>query len=140
MTVTLTWDNPEETIILCEFTGVFGIENYAALEGDLPMMVAEASHRVDVIACLMPGASLPVLRSILPEFGILTNIMPPNFGMIVGVGHGFLLTNFASIGAANVLINLYYQKAQHKIFVTASRDAARHLIQRQIDSANDPRG
>jgi hypothetical protein len=135
MTVTLTWEDPAQTIIRCAFSGAFDVENYAALEGDLPLMIASVSHRVDVIVCLLPGASLPSLRGLLPEIGILINIMPPNFGLLVGVGHGLLLTNPLSINIANWLIVLYYPQARDRLFVAGSYDAARRLIVRQREAA-----
>jgi hypothetical protein len=128
MSANLQWDDDAHSIILCTFEGEFDFETYGVLEGQLPMMVREAEHRVDVIGYLSVGASLPSLKGILPELRILTNVMPPNFGIFVGVGNGFLLTNPLSLWGASLLLRWYHAEFSRKVQVAGSIEAARQQI------------
>lgn len=101
--IELNWQDAEQSVILGTLRGKFGIDHYAVLEGQLPMMVREVNHRVDVILQLTRGATFP--RTILREIRILVNVMPPNFGIFVGVGSNFLLTNPLTVAGAGLLLH-----------------------------------
>lgn len=126
MATTLAWDDEAASIIRCDFRGKFTVDDYAVMEGDFPMMVRGASHRVDMIAILHSGASLP--RNILKELHILLRVLPPHFGMAVGVGSGFLLTNPVSVGTASLFLNIFDREMNDKLRVARSVEGARHLI------------
>lgn len=129
MTASLDWHDKEKSILILRLEGEYDIETIAVLEGQLPMMVSEQPHHVDVIIYLCPGAKLPPLQGILPEMGILINVMPPNFGCIVNVGNGFLLTNPVSLWFASMLLAYYYKENKSRIHVAASVDRAVQFIQ-----------
>ncbi|PJF22802.1 MAG: hypothetical protein CUN56_04135 [Phototrophicales bacterium] len=126
MSATLTWYTDD--IILCTLEGEFDVETYAVMEGKLPMMVREVDHPVSVILYLAAGAELPNLRGILQEIGILCNVMPPNFRLFVGVGHGFLLTNPLSLMIASIILNRYYKRNRGRVRVAGSIQKAVRLI------------
>jgi hypothetical protein len=128
MSARLQWDDDAHSIILCTFEAEFDFETYGVLEGQLPMMVHEVEHRVDVIGYLSAGASLPSVKGILPELRILTNVMPPNFGIFVGVGNGFLLTNPLSLWGASLFLRFYNAELERKVQVAGSIDSARRRI------------
>jgi len=129
MTAKLTWHDDQQSIIRCTLTDDFGIENYAVMEGQLPMMVREVEHRVDVIFYLTDGAGLPPLQGFFQELGIILNVMPPNFGMFVGVADGFLLNNPLSLTVARQFIKVYYKHQSKQITVASSLENAVSLIQ-----------
>jgi len=118
MPAELSWYDDSESILVCRFTGEFGIENYAVMEGQLPMMVRDGVGRVDVILHLGGGAGLPPLRGIFQEIGIIINVMPDNFGVFVGVGDGFLLGNPLSVWMGHQVVKRYYSNG--KVHVAAS--------------------
>ncbi|GAB4309310.1 MAG: hypothetical protein Kow00117_02660 [Phototrophicales bacterium] len=126
MAATLTWYTDD--IILCALEGEFDVETYGVMEGQLPMMVRESEQQVSVILYLSPGAGLPNLRGILQEIGILCNVMPPNFQIFVGVGHGFLLTNPLSVFIASMFLNRYYKRNRGRVRVAGSIEKAVQLI------------
>jgi hypothetical protein len=127
MTATLHWF--ENSILVCEFTGPFGVENYAVMEGQLPMTVREKTERVDVIFHLKRGAGLPNLKGIMPEIRILTNVMPPNFGVFVGVGEHFLLGNAVAVLLAGQMVKRVLKGTlKDKVFVASSLPQAQKLI------------
>lgn len=124
MPATLSWHDDKQTILVCTFTDGFGIDNYAVLEGQLPMLVREKPHQVDVIFYLAKGSQLPNLSGILQEIGIICRVMPENFNYLILVGNGLLLTNPISIAIATWFKNRYYQNLNHKIHIASSLDSA----------------
>ena len=134
MSATLIWHDVRQSVLICRFEGEFGVDNYAVLEGQLPMEVREQDHRVDVILHLAEGADLPPLRGILQEIGIICRVMPENFGVFVLVGHGFMLTNPFSLFVATVFKNMYYKKLSNRIYVAKNVVSAWRRIQRLNDS------
>ena len=126
MAAQLEWHDEDQSIICCTFTGEFGIDNYAVMEGQLPMMVREGAARVDVILHLARGASLPPLRGILQEVRIIGNVMPENFGVFVGVGAGLLLSNPVSVWIGSRFVARYFKN--DRVFVASSLPDAEKLI------------
>lgn len=124
--VALNWHDAEQTVLLCELHGQFGVESYAVMEGQLPMQVREQPHRVDCIVKLMPGATLP--EGLLREIGILTRVMPRNFGMFVGVGNTFLLTNPLSVAVGQLFVSACFRQLGDRVRVADSVAAAVKLI------------
>lgn len=108
MPIDFTWHDTDKTILLCALTGAFTVESYGQLQGKLPMSVRERAVRVDAILYLKRGAKLPDRRSLLRELAILTQVMPPNFGLFVGVGDGWLLNNPLSVVIAEQFLHRYY--------------------------------
>lgn len=124
MPAELQWSDSAQRIIICTFTGEFGIENYGVMEGQLPMMVREVSGRVDVILHLSAGAKLPPWRGLLQEIGIITRVMPPNFGVFVGVGDGLLLRNPLSVAVGSLFVKRYYGNGKVKVAPSVERAIA----------------
>lgn len=123
MSATLTWEDDGQTILCCTFEGEFGPENYAVMEGQLPMVIREANHPVWVILFLSRGASFPNLKSILPEIQILFHIMPSNLQGMVGVGGGFLLSNPLGVLVASLFVR---RRLNGKLHIARSKA---HAIQ-----------
>lgn len=128
MPAQLEWLDQNETILLCRLLDDFGIETYAVLEGQLPMMVREKDHRVDVIFYLTGGASLPPIRGLLREISILLNVMPPNLGLFIGVGSSWFLSNPLSVVVARLLLPMAFRTQSERVRVAGSLDAAKSLI------------
>ena len=128
MAALLDWYDNQKSILILRLEDEYNVETIAVMEGQLPMMVAEQAHHVDVIIYLSPGAKLPPLQGMLPEMGILINVMPQNFGCFVNVGHGMLLTNPVSLWFASLLLAYYYKGNKNRIHVAASVDRAVQLI------------
>ncbi len=99
------------------------------LEGQMPMMVREKRHRVDVILYLEAGAKLPPLRGLFQELRIITNVMPPNFGVFVGVGGSLLLTNPVSVGIARLLLPAVFKSQAERFLVTTSLERALQRVE-----------
>ena len=128
MPANLEWYDQEESILLCKLVGEFGIETYGVMEGQMPMMVREKDYRVDVILHLSARAKLPPLRGLFQELSIISNVMPPNFGIFVGVGGSLFLTNPLSVGVARWLIPFVLKSSTDRFYVAASLPGAAGLI------------
>jgi hypothetical protein len=124
MPATLDWHDDVQTLLICRLEGEFGIDTYAVMEGQLPMMVREVDHRVDVIFHLSDGASLPPIGGLIREIDILLNIMPPNLGFFIAVGNGWLLTNPLAVAMASRLKGIVFKANASKIRVASSVENA----------------
>jgi len=124
MPVELIWYDQAETILLCKLVGEFGIEGYGMLEGQMPMMVREKEHRVDAIFHLTADAKLPPWRGLFQELSIISNVMPPNFGVFVGVGSSLFLTNAVSVAIARLLLPMAFRAQAERFQVATSLPAA----------------
>lgn len=131
MPATLDWRDDAQTILICRIEGDFGIDTYAVMEGQLPLMVREVEHRVDVIFHLSDGASLPPIGGLIREIDILLNVMPPNLGYFIGVGNGWFLTNPLVVALASGLKGVVFKANAPKIRVASS-------VENAIDIARTP--
>ena len=122
MSAHLDWHDDAQSIIVCRLRGDFDVATYGVMEGQLPMLAREVDHRVDVIFYLESGANLPPLRGFLQEIGILGNVMPPNFGVFIGVGEGWLLSNPVSVAIGSVFARRYFTSG--RVLVAPALDAA----------------
>lgn len=123
------WVDDTKTVILLRIIEDFGIEDYGVMEGQIPMMVREVDHNVDVILVLTPGAKLPPVRGLLREIEILLNVMPPNFGKFIGVGEGWLLSNSVAVAFGRVFINYYFGDRSSHIRIAPTVAAALETAQ-----------
>ena len=122
MSARLVWHEDASQILVCYLEGDFDIETYAVLEGQLPMMVREAPHDVDVVFYLTNGASLPPIIGLIKELEILINVMPPNCRQFIGIAEHKLLANPIAVQIANMLKRFIFSQPQ-KIRFASSIDA-----------------
>jgi hypothetical protein len=59
MSINITWDNPEKTIIYINFEGDWDWAAYDAAINELHSKIREVNHTVDILSYMPPGKTLP---------------------------------------------------------------------------------
>jgi hypothetical protein len=91
MTIQVTWDNEEKTVIRHDFAGPWMWEEFWEIIGRTNRMIQEVPHRVHIIAN-MREAVMPRGLGMMSNMRKATLSAPPNRGMIVVVVNPFLKT------------------------------------------------
>ena len=116
MSIVISWDNPEKTIIRWDFDGVWDWDEYGAVKVGFDAMLREVDHTVGVIADMRHSPTLP--KNAFTRFKYFTRTTPPNRGLMVFVG-----TNMLVRVAVETLGRAFKELSQDIAFADTVEDA-----------------
>ena len=89
MGITVTWDNPQRTVLRWEFKGWWSWYDFSVAQKQSNEMMVSVAHTVHAIGDMTSSRFIPPNAMI--EFGRAANDVPANKGVIVLVNCSFLL-------------------------------------------------
>lgn len=120
LTIDILWDDEARTVVRYDFRPGWTLAEFDAAERRLHEMLAEVSHRVDVIAHFLPGSDPPV--GSFARFKRAQDELPERIGVVV-------VTNSGPMIAALVTIFLrVYGQHTPQLWLAESLVAARHKL------------
>ena len=120
MSITVTWDNPERTVLRYEFTGVWQWDEFNKALDQAEKMLASVGHIVDVIADFQASGCVPT--ETLARLAYVAGSRPVNLGANVLVGSQvFNTTTFTVFGN-------YFGDVARSYQMAHSLDRARALL------------
>ena len=122
MPITNHWADPEKTLLLVEFEGLFDWEAYYASMTEFQKMVTGVSHRVDCIADTRNGDAPS--GNPLPHFRAFVNKLPDNIGVFVLVADKALYRQLT-----NIVISVYRQSSGRQIYMVYTLESAHALVE-----------
>ena len=120
MSITVTWDNPINTVLRWEFNGWWSWYDFSVIQKQSNEMMASVKHTVHAIADMSNTRFIP--PNALIEFGRAVKDVPANNGIIVLVNCSFLL---------ETMVQTYMRMNQNsKVFIMTARSMkdARDLL------------
>jgi hypothetical protein len=97
MSITITWDNPDQTIIRETFTGRWTWEEFIDVCGrQAPAMMKTVPHTVHIISDFRESTPLPLGGAISQARNVTKN-MPPNWGLLVVVSNNSLVSALVNV-------------------------------------------
>jgi len=122
MTVDMTWDDPQQTIMLCKSHGKWTWDEYHATLSQIVEHFKQVTYRVDLVITRKADASMPS-GSPMPHFQRAMRIMPEHVGLVVLVNTG---------GFARALVSMFSKlfaaKSTPRLIVVGSLEEAREKI------------
>jgi hypothetical protein len=129
MSITVTWDNAEKTIITIDFEGDWDWEAYDAGIDELHTKIRDVAHTVDILSYMPPGKTLPP-GAPLNHLRRAFQQQPTNAGYSVFIGG-------TTFGDAIVSVFSKMNKSvSEKIKVAETLEAGRALIAKLRNAAH----
>ncbi len=122
MTVTMTWDDADKTIMVCNSQGQWTWEEYHETLTEIVEAFKESNHRVDLIITREKQATMPA-GSPMPHFQRAMRIMPPNVGLVALVN-----TNGFARALVSMFSKLFASKDNAALIIVGSHEEARAKI------------
>jgi len=122
MTVTMTWDDADKTIMVCNSNGQWTWEEYHETLTQIVEQFKESNHRVDLIITRDKHAAMPA-GSPMPHFQRAMRIMPPNVGLVALVN-----TNGFARALVSMFSKLFASKDKVDLIIVGSPEEARAKI------------
>jgi hypothetical protein len=124
MSVTVTWDNPNRTILLQQFSGRWTWDEFYRVTYDQTRhLMFSAPHTVHVIADIEHSSYTTSMSGSLTQVRNVALAYPDNWGVLVLVNSHPFLTILMGV------FNRTYPDLADRIFVAASRAEAYAIIE-----------
>jgi hypothetical protein len=120
MSVTVSWDNPEKTVIRYDLRGAWTWQEFHLAMDEGVVMRTSVSHVVDVIANLEQSAGIP--PNTLSQLRRLYKVKLDNRGMVVLAGGS------AFVAALVKIFQSLHLRARREAAVAPSVERARALL------------
>ena len=124
MKITIAWDNAEQSILYCAYTGDWVLEEYLASIDESVSRVRSVDHRVDVVVNVVDrAAQTPPLWGLrMWRYAVINT--PPNKGITV------VVPGNAGVRAFSAALNrLARPQPSGRILTADTLEEARQLIQ-----------
>ncbi len=120
MPVTISWDNPDKTILLYQFENRWTWDELYAALNDAWRLLNEGETPVDIIMDMEHADVIPA--NAIAQFSKISSALHPRMRTIVIVGGGGMAASLLSIFAK------VYGKSSQRYHVVVSREKAYALI------------
>src|SRR5258706_13447577 len=120
MTITVSWDNDDKTVIRYDFAGKWDWTDFRTATVEAFAFTRSVQHRVDSISNFHPGTTLP--SDALFQFNRIMKTAPLNRGATVIVGGTMFINNMVSI------FSKVHKPLGKKLLLASTLDEARQKL------------
>ena len=127
MPITVSWDNPSQTIICCQFDAVWTWSDVFAMNHDIVSMMDTVTHPVHVII-IMQGKTFPKSGTLIYTKHLFIHPHPNYANHVVFVGDDILIKTFEQIIRKVYVLSMSKIKSSY----AETLDDARRLIKPDV--------